>query len=159
MALIQNRDGTLSTPEAYKESLNWEGGDHKNEKIEIMKMRVALRPIERRAFDAFMASDAVKRYVNNKQIAEDKREGRKTLLENSAVQELMRVRTEDRRLQDSKKPPLKDADYRLSLTSEGIVISKYREKQLRESELQQEKDRTAAALEAMGGRAPDTHSW
>ena len=34
MKYVQNEDGTLSTETNYKQNLNWEGNDHKDQKIE-----------------------------------------------------------------------------------------------------------------------------
>lgn len=157
--MFDPKDGHLVSRKDYIESKNWEGGDHKEEKIEIMKLRVSMRPIEKAAYDEFVASDAAKKYVNNKEIAQEKRLGRKTLLENTALKELLYLRSIDRKRQEDKKPLLTKEDYHLSLTNEGVVISRYREKEQRESELQAEKDRTSAALEAMGGRASDIYDY
>ncbi len=132
--------------------------DPNEDKIEIMKLRVSMSPIEKEAFENFVRSDAAKKYVDNKEIAEEKRAGRKTLLENTAIKELMYLRSIDSQRQQENRPLLTKEDYRLSL-SEGVVISRYREKERRQDERQAEKDRTTAALEAMGGRPSDTHDF
>jgi len=157
--MFDPNDGHVVSQKDYVESKNWEGGDHKDEKIEIMKLRVSMRPIEKEAYDNFVSSDAAKKYVNNKEIAKEKRAGRKTLLENTALKELLYLRSIDSKRQQQNKPLLTKDDYRLCLTNEGVVISKYREKEQRQTERQAEKDRTAAALEAMGGRASDTYDY
>lgn len=155
----QSPDGTLIPAEDYLEMTNEDGNEHKEEAAPISAKRVLLRREEKKAYDEFMSSEAAKKFINNKEIAEDKRKYRRILLENAAVEELMVVRSKNAELQKENKPLMPDSAYRLAMTDEGVVMSAYRAKQNREMEREQEKARNAAAIEAMGGRVPDTHGW
>ena len=154
----QSHDGTLIPAEDYLEMTNEDGSEHKEEVAPISSKRVLLRREEKKAYDQFMSSDAAKKFINNKEIAEDKRKYRRILLENAAVEELMIVRSKNAELQRDNKPLMPDSAYRLAITSDGVVMSAYRAKQNKEMEIERDKARTAAAMEAMGGRVPDTHS-
>ena len=117
MKYVQNKDGTLSTETDYKQNLNWEGNDHKDQKI------------ERTAYQELGVSEKtrVSRFMKKHPELATTPE-RAEYFRNLAARELIEVRNENNERVAAGKTPLVSQDYELSVPKEGVVISAWRAK-------------------------------
>lgn len=85
-------------------------------------------------------------------------------IEYSAHKELLDLRHENEKRdlaarKSGKEPTLLTKNERELHVKNGVVISTFRAKTQERNAFEQERDNNNAAIEALGGRASDTHGW
>ena len=142
MKYVQNKDGTLSTETDYKQNLNWEGNDHKDQKI------------ERTAYQELGVSEKtrVSRFMKKHPELATTPE-RAEYFRNLAAKELIEVRNENNALVAAGKAPLVSTDYDLLLSKEGVIMSTWRAKQEHQMKKEAIKSRVSMYNDALGNGA------
>lgn len=139
MKYVQNEDGTLSTETDYKQNLNWEGNDHKDQKI------------ERTAYQELGVSEKtrVSRFMKKHPELATTPE-RAEYFRNLAAKELIEVRNENNALVAAGKAPLVSADYDLLLPKEGVIKSAWRAKRDQQNAHEANKSNNSMYNDALG---------
>lgn len=142
MKYVQNKDGTLSTETDYKQNLNWEGNDHKDQKI------------ERTAYQELGVSEKtrVSRFMKKHPELATTPE-RAEYFRNLAAKELIEVRNENNALVAAGKAPLVSTDYDLLLPKEGVIMSTWRAKQEHQMKKEAINSRVSMYNDALGNGA------